>query len=257
MLYANKVQRASLSCAALLLVLAAAGVSRAAGQLPSAQEVIDRYVEAIGGRAAIEGHTSSHARGSIEIVGQGLTGEMELWAAAPDRMLVRVTFPAAELESTTGYNGEIGWSMDAMTGERVLQGGELTQLVDEADYYGDLHLAENFSEMELVEQTEFNGQAAYKLRLVYQSGREVFEYFAVESGLLIGQEGPQESIMGSMNVVSAFDDYQQVRDVLVPMSLEQDLSGLQTYRVSIESMELDNVDPAVFDLPASIQALIR
>lgn len=255
--HAAKALRASVSFAVLLLVLADGGVSSATGQLPSAREVVDRYVEAIGGRAAIEGHTSSHARGSVEIVGQGLTGTMEIWAAAPDSTVVNVSFPAAGIESMTGYNGEVGWSVDPMTGERLLQGGELTQLVDEADYYGDLHDAEDFLEMEVVEQSAFNGTAAYKVRLVYQSGREIFEYFDVESGLMIGQEGPQESIMGSMHVVTTLGDYRQVEDVMVPMSLEQSLSGLQTVRVSIESVEFDTVDATAFELPASIQALIR
>lgn len=257
MSHATRGLRACVSCVVLILLISVGAPVRAAGQLPSAQEVIDRYVEAIGGRAAIEGHTSSHAQGSIEIVGQGLTGTMEIWAAAPDKTLVTVSFPAAGIESKTGYDGEVGWSVDPMTGERLLQGGELTQLVDEADYYGDLHDAEDFDVMEVVEQTEFNGQTVYKLRLVYQSGREVFEYFDVESGLMVGQEGAQESIMGSMNVVTTLGDYQQVGDLLVPMSLEQDLSGLQTVRVSVESATFDSVDPAVFALPAAIQALMR
>lgn len=247
----------SLAITAVLFALAVTGVPATASQLPSAREIIDRHVEAVGGREAIEGHSSSHASGTIEIVGQGLTGSMDIWAAAPDKTVVAVSFPAAGVENRTGFNGEVGWSVDPMTGERILQGGELQQLVDEADYYGDLHDPEKFAAMETVEQVEFDGRPAYKVRLEYLSGREVFEYFDVETGRMIGVEGAQESIMGSMNVVTTLDEYTQFDDIMVPTRMTQVLGGLQTVRVSIDAVELDSVDPAVFELPAAIQALIR
>ena len=229
----------------------------AGGELPAARDVIDRHIEAIGGRDAIQDHTSSYARGSIEVVGQGLVGTMEIFAAAPNHTLVIVDFPAVGVESRTGYNGEVGWSIDPMTGERLLQGGELQQLVDEADYYGDLHAPEKFTSMETVDQVEFDGRPAYKLELVHTSGRHVLEYFDVETGRLIGVEGPQESLMGTMNAVTTLGEYQSFGDLMVPTSMYQDLGGLQTIRVTIEAVELDNVDPAVFALPPAIEALRR
>lgn len=234
-----------------------AGGQQAAAELPAAREVIDRHIEAIGGRAAIEGHSSSHARGAIEVVGQGLMGTMEIYAAAPDSTLVIVDFPAVGVESRTGYNGEVGWSIDPMTGERLLQGGELQQLIDEADFYGDLHAPEKFSSMETVGQVEFGGRQAYKLELVHTSGRNVTEYFDVETGHMIGVEGPQESLMGTMNAVTTLSEYQSFGDLMIPTSMLQDLGGLQTIRVTIEAVELDSVDPAVFALPPAIEALVR
>lgn len=242
---------------ALALAFSGAVAAASPAQQPTAREVIDRHIEAVGGREAIESHSSSHASGTIEIVGQGLFGEIDIWGAAPDKMLVTVNFPDLGVESRTGYDGEVGWSVDPMTGERLLAGGELQQLVDEADYYGDLHDAGKFSEMENLGEVDFDERVAYKLRLVYLSGREVFEYFDIETGRMIGVEGAQESIMGSMNVVTTLGEYQQFGDVMVPTLTVQQFGPLQTVRVSIQSVELDNVDAAVFDLPPAIQTLIR
>jgi len=243
--------------AAVALAISTAVAAAATSQLPSAREVIDRHVEAVGGRAAIESHSSSYATGTIEIVGQGLFGEISIWGAAPDKMLVEVNFPDLGVESRTGYDGEVGWSVDPMTGERLLAGGELQQLTDEADYYGDLHAADKFSEMENLGEVDFDDRVAYKLRLVYLSGREVFEYFDVESGRMIGVEGAQESIMGSMDVVTTLSEYQQFGDVMVPTVTVQQFGPLQTVRVSIQQVEMDSVDPSVFDLPPAIRTLIR
>jgi hypothetical protein len=253
----RQVQGLFVVVAAMLVTPATSVPALQESALPSAREVIDRHVEAIGGREAIEAHSSSYASGTIEIVGQGLVGEMEIYAAAPDKTLVSVRFPAAGIENRTGYDGEVGWSIDPMTGERLLQGGELQQLVDEADYYGDLHDPAKFSAMETVEQVDFDGRPTYKVRLVYESGREVFEYFEVGSGRMVGVEGVQVSIMGSMNVITTLDEYQQFDDLFVPTLMLQDLGGLQTVRVTIQTVELDAVDPEVFELPAAIRALIR
>lgn len=242
--------------AALLLVGASGTAASFPQQLPSAQEVIERHIEAVGGRAAIEAHSSTHVAGIIEVVGQGLVGQVTIHGAAPDLTVVTVSFADVGVESRTGYDGEIGWSVESMMGERVLQGVELQQLVDEADFYSDLHEAAKFSSMETIEIVDFAGRPSYKLEFIYLSGREVTEYFNVENGLLSGVEGIQESIMGPMNVVTTLGEYQQFDDVLVPTLIVQELGPGQTVRISIQSVEHDRVDPSVFELPAAIKALI-
>jgi hypothetical protein len=225
--------------------------------LPAATELIDRHVAAIGGREAIEGHTSSRVTGSLEIVGQGLVGEMTVYAAAPDKTLLIVSFAAAGIESRTGYDGTVGWSIDSLMGERLLHGGELAQISDESDFHADLHAPEKFTSMETIGLTELAGQQAYKVRLVHAvSGREIFEYFAVDSGLMIGTEGVQESLMGSINVVTEVHDYQPFGNLLVPTRILQQIGPGQSVVATIEDVELDTVDPAIFELPAAIKALI-
>jgi len=242
---------------AALVMVAPRGSVAVAQELPDAADVIDRHLEAIGGRDAIAAHTSSKATGSLELLGQGLYGTLAIYAAAPDKNLITINFPDVGMESHVGYDGNVGWSWDTMTGERLLQGGELQQLVDEADYYSDLHDPEQFESIETVEAVAFAGRETYKLRLVYKSGRETFEYFDIETGRMVGTEQVQESMMGSMNVSTVIEDYQQFDDVFAPTRIIQEVGPGQTLAVNIETIEFDTVDPTVFDLPAAIQALIR
>ena len=253
------IHRLSAAAAAVLfLVASAAGaIPLLAQELPPAQEVIARYVEAIGGAEAIQGHSSTHGRGTMELLGQGIRGEVQIYAASADKSLLVVSFADLGIEIRTGYNGEVGWSTDPMTGERILQGDELQQIIDESDYYADLHDPSKFQSMETVEMTEFAGRSTYKVRLVYNSGRESFEYFDVESGRLVGQEGVQHSLMGAINVRTFASEYQQFGDILVPTKIVQELGPGQTVQLTILLIEYDNVDPSTFALPASIEALIR
>ncbi len=246
-----------LPAALSLALLVGSAVGAPAAQLPGPREVVDRYVDAIGGRDAILEYSSSMATGNLEIVGQGLSGSMTIYGAAPNNTLVVVDFAALGIESRTGYNGEVGWSTDAMTGPRLLQAGELLQLAEEADFYSDLHESEVIASMEVLEQVEFAGKSTYKLQIAYASGRETFEYYDVDTGLRAGAEGIQETLMGSLNVVTIVEDYQQFGSVMVSTRMTQEFGPGQTVLVTIERVEFGNVDPEIFALPVEIQALLR
>ena len=249
------VRRVPAAMALVLLVGSAVGAP--AAQLPTAREIVDRHVDAIGGRDAILGHSSSMAAGSLEVVGQGLSGSMTIYGAAPSNTLVIVDFAAMGMVSRTGYNGEVGWSTDPMTGPRLLLSGELQQFADESDYYSDLHESDAIASMETLEQVEFAGHATYRLKVVYSSGREAFEYYDVDTGRRAGTEGVQESLMGILNVVTVLEDYRQFGNVMVPTRMTQEFGPGQTVVVTIEQVEFGNVDPEIFALPAEIQALLR
>ncbi len=244
-----------LSAAVALAVLPAA--TAYAQDLPTAADVVARYVEAIGGRAAIESYTSLRSTGVVEVVGQGLVGDLEVYMAAPDKAVHTVSFSAVGVETRVGYDGEVGWSIDTMMGERLLTGGELEQLVNESDFYSDLHDPSRFSQMETVGSEEFDGKSAHKVKLVYQSGQERFEYFDAETGLMIGVEGVQDTMMGSINVVTYLRDYRDFGGVLRPAVMLQEMGPGQSLQLTVEMVEYDTVDPAVFELPAAIQALRR
>ena len=52
-------------------------------------------------------------------------------------------------------------------------------------------------------------------------------------------------------------EYKQFDDIMVPTKIVHELGPGQTVQLTISSMEYDNVDPSMFALPASIEALIR
>lgn len=225
-------------------------------ELPSAEEIIADYLGAIGGAEAIRAHSSVQARGTMEMVGQGMEirGEVRMYGAAPNKSLLVMSFPDEGFETKMGYNGEVAWALDPMTGGRFLQGDELQQIVDEADYYSELHDPSKFQSLETLGLTEYAGRAAYQVKLVYISGREVFEYFDEENGLLLGVENPKRySQTGETNARTLFSEYQQFGDMMVPTTLIQVLGSGEAVQIKFTAFEYDNVDPSIFDLPASIR----
>lgn len=91
---------------ALALALRAAGAR--ADITPQAQAVVDRYLEATGGRAAFAADTALHFQ--YRVRAEGMAGRLEQWVVAPDRILeIEQLGP---LRRRAGYDGRQGWRTD-------------------------------------------------------------------------------------------------------------------------------------------------
>jgi hypothetical protein len=112
--------RSILALLAALPVLSAAPA--AAGITPVAQRIVDRYVEATGGRMALEAESSFHLKGELSSI--GLKGTYEAWIQMPDRMVEVVSL--GSLQVRTGINGDQAWRTDlSLQNLQMLNGREL------------------------------------------------------------------------------------------------------------------------------------
>ncbi len=75
---------------------------------PGARRVVERYLEAIGGRRAFESQRSIYVRGKISAF--GMSGSVSAWHQRPDRRLTR--FELGPLVLAEGFDGTIGWRTD-------------------------------------------------------------------------------------------------------------------------------------------------
>ena len=233
----------------------AASSATPSAPLPAARQVIDRYLKAIGGREAFLKRTSSHAKGTFEIASAGLRGDMEVYAAKPNRSLISITFPGVG-SMTSGYDGTVGWSIDPSMGPMLLEGEQLEQRRIDADFFATLHEEKNFKSMETQELTEFEGRKAYKLKLVRHSGDEQTEYFDAETGLMLGSVVTRDTPMGPIDATSVIAEYKDFGGVKIPTRVTQRMLAGQEIVLTIATVEWDAVDPSVFDLPAEIKPLV-
>ena len=187
--------------------------------------------------------------------GQGIVGDMEVFAKRPDKTLMKVNIPGIG-EVVQGYDGKIGWSVNPVTGPMLLEGKMLEEFREQASFDVDLHDESEFKSMETVEKTVFDGKPCYKLKLVRVSGKEVTEYFEVETGLLAGSTQTQETALGPVVVTGSVSDYKKFGDTLFATKLTQKLGPL-TQLMTLESMEFNTVPDSVFELPETIKTLAK
>jgi hypothetical protein len=241
--------------AALALALAAPALAPAQEALPPADELIDRYVDALGGRDAILSKEGSRSVGTFNLPAAGIEGTLEVLSSTqPTRVRTRIEIPGlGTVES--GYTGEVGWSVDPNLGPRLLEGLELAAAMEGSNPEASLRDASFFESRETAELTEMNGEACYRVHLVWKSGRESDDCYSTETGLLVATVANQQSPMGEIEVVTTMDDYQDFGGILTPTRMTQQMLGQQQI-FTVEEVEYLEPDAAVFDPPAVIQTLI-
>ncbi len=235
-------------------LLAHAAGAPAQEALPPAAELIDRYVAEVGGRDAILARDNSRATGRFEMPAAGIQGTMIVQSAS-GRTLTEIEIPGIG-RIRSGYDGEVAWSIDPNLGTRVLEGRESESMRENANPLSAVRDVSLFSVRETVELTEMGGEACYRVRLVWNSGRETFDCYSVDTGLLVGQVSTQESPMGAIETVSLLSDYQEAGGLLMPRRMEQRAFG-QVQLVVIDTLEYGVVSPDAFELPDAIRTLLQ
>ena len=246
-----------LSCAiAVAFVLAHGAVPATQAQkLPTAREIVDRFVKASGGEAALQAIKSMRVKGTFSIAGQSLSGNLDMMSARPNKLLMRVSIPAiGTIEE--GFDGKIGWSIDPLQGPSLVTDRQLSERADEAWFDGELHKDDYIKEMSVVGREVLDKRDVYRLKVVTLRGNEQFELYDAENGLQVAVEASRDTPLGIVPSVVLMKEYQKFGAVLMPTKVVQRVLG-QEHIFTFTSYEFDGVPPNTFDLPPTIKALIK
>lgn len=241
---------------ALALLLSTAPFTAAQEALPKAETILDRFVEATGGRAAFEKHHNEVMHGSMELTGRGVKGTITVYQAEPDKIRAVIDIEGVgKIES--GSNGEVAWENSALQGPRVKQGIEKTDAFRDARFNAALYWRELYTKAETTGVDTVNGQECYKVVLTPKEGKPVTNFFDKKTGLLLKTETTRTTQMGDISAEILAEDYRKEGDIVAAHKLVNKFAG-QEFQILVEKLEF-NVDLAKneFDLPDDIQALLK
>jgi carboxyl-terminal processing protease len=223
--------------------------------LPSGADLVARYVAAIGGADAWRALTSVRATGTTELPAQNLRGTFETISARPMHAVVRMELAGiGKVES--GFNGEVGWTLDPLVGPSLVTGGPLAEMKNDAHFDAALHPPDLVASITTAARVEFDGRPAFKARVIYTGGQERDEFFDVDSGLLLGSEAISDTPMGKVPVRIVLRDYKAFGAVTQPTRMIQSSMGFDQHFV-VESIDLNTVKPGTLEPPAVIRAMIK
>ncbi len=233
----------------VFLVLSAITLAFGQDKAPTVDQIIDKYVQAIGGKAAVEKQTSRVGKGTFEVPAFGANGTIEVYAKAPNK-----TFSVINIDGfgvvQQGFTGTAGWSSDPQSGMRDLSGSELAAAKLDAEFYRDIKLKELYPKMELKGKEKLASGEAYVLVATPASGSPETLYFDVQSGLLVRQDGKRESPQGALNIQVLFEDYKEVDGVKVPFTIKQNSDAISFVIRLSEIKHNVTIDDAKFNKPS-------
>jgi hypothetical protein len=226
-----------------------------AEKFPAVDEILNRYAEAAGGKRALEALQTRVTEATLlrpKLVNpSGKPVAVQIYQKAPNKLLWIIT-GADGNPVYQGYNGKVGW-IKGPTFQRELTPSELPQVVQQADFYKELDLKDQFPALKVVDKQKVGDRDAYVLEGVNSGGNSEQLFFDTQTGLLVRRILFNKTWLGPDPLQTDYLDYREVDGVKLPFTIETaylDNSHLNTTRKFSQIKHNVPVDDAKFDPPS-------
>jgi photosynthetic reaction center cytochrome c subunit len=188
--------------------------------LPSVDQILANYVEALGGEQSIRKVTSRVITGT-QMIPSGPGGQI-LVPAAVERLqkapnLVVNNYRTPTYAISDGFDGTTAWAMSPQGRVSEPMGIDQGRAQREADFYLPLDLKRQYTKMEVTGVQQVNNRDAYVVVGTPQGDLPERLYFDALTGLLLRKETALPTAVGDSLFQVNFDDYRETNSgVKVP-----------------------------------------
>ena len=217
------------------------------GSIPSLDEVFNKYVQALGGAAALNAVTSRVVKGTLDVVGVSRGGTFESYIVAPNKAL-NILQPGPKETIRVGYNGRIGWEQTP-AGVRTLKGAELHAVQYDSDYYKILNLKTAYSKLTLVGMSKIGYRDVYVIDMQPASGNADRLFVDAQTYLPVRMNAMRTHKGDPAPVEIYYDDWREVEGLKLPHVITH---SFQKRTITLTVKELKNnlpVDAKIFERP--------
>jgi hypothetical protein len=226
-----------------------------ADPLPSAESVLDRYVQVTGGKQAYEKRKSEIAHGTLEYASLGIKGSITRYAAEPDKYYASMDIEGLG-KVEMGVNGQVAWENSVLLGPRVKSGVERAEAIREGRLDSAVNWRKLYPKVEIAGIETIDGQECYKVVMTPAEGQPITGYYQKKSGLQVKLTTVAASQMGDIPVEMLASDYKNFGGILEPAKVIQK-AGPQEFTITLERVEVNpDIPPEQFALPAEVRQLV-
>ncbi len=215
--------------------------------LPALDTILDHYVTAMGGKAALDAVATRTFKGSLDL-GGGRVLPLEIHQKAPDRYLQSLTTPRGAL--VQGFDGRTGWNA---RGGKVspMEARELADVRKDADLRFPAHIKERFDKLTVLNRESVDGHEAYVVAAKRTDGSREILSFDAATGLLARRLTFDTTVLGRTSEETTYQDYRSVDGLMVPFKLitrSPHAAQTTTFSEIKQGVPLEDI---VFQMPAS------
>jgi tetratricopeptide (TPR) repeat protein len=215
------------------------------GSLPTVDELLAKYVEALGGAAAVKAVSSRVIKGSVDVIGKMRGGKFESYAQTPNKIVTLIDTQPMGF-SRVGFNGRNGW-IRTSAGIRTLKGPELSLLLRDASFYGLVTMKNDYAKITLAGKSKIGYREVFVLDLQPAAGAVHRVYFDAQTYLPV-RVNTVAMLMGTAAQVEMYlDDWRAVDGVKYPFSVSQRFPGLMLLFNVSEIKHNVEIDAKMFD----------
>ena len=239
---------------AALLVL---GADAAAAQ--TVDEIVDKTITALGGRAAHAKITTRTASGDITLttpVGD-IKGTIEIMNARPNksRTVIKADLTSlgvGQLTVDQRFDGKTGYAMDTLQGNRDITGNQLDNMRNSSFPNPLLAYKDNGTSASLAGKDKVGDRDAFVIVFEPVTGSAVRQYIDAETYLplraVVKTDVPQ--LGQTVEQTSDFSDYRDVDGIKMPFEIRSS-SSVQNFTIKLNKVEHNGkIDESLFSKPA-------
>jgi hypothetical protein len=183
---------------------------------PTAEQILTRYTEALGGAAAIEKLKTRSMKGSW-LTSTGITLGYEVYQTAPERIYTILNTPR-QGTIERGFDGHVGWEK-SQRGLRDLEDREVFLLMRYPDLFKDIKLQGQFTRISFSRRDTIDGNEVYLLSGLGIDGKGERLYFDTKTGLLLRRITSMRTMVGLIPEQIDFADYRDVGGLKLPFTI--------------------------------------
>ena len=238
-------QRSPLSLPALPLQLSSTVSPSPISPLPAVDEILNKYLAAVGGKAATDRIKTLVVKGTTTI----FSGQVVAYAAEqsiPDKG--RETFALETLteRNCTGdsrceyervINGPQGW-LKSGGGVQEFVGQQLADQKLSFPLFGILRLRDQYSSFRVFGRERIDDRDVYVVSAVRSDNKSERLYFDVESGLLRRRTSYIRTVIGTIPQQTDLEDYREVNGVKLPFIIKMAFADLGSLPITRKFTEI-------------------
>ncbi len=241
----------------LMFVLVLTSLPTLSARTQSADEVVEKYLAALGGRPALAKLTSRKGVGTVTIgtPNGDLPGTIETYSKAPNKSRALLTldlsaFGASEMMTLDQrFDGTTGWALSPMQGDQQITGNQLENMKNNSFPSPLLTYKETGTKVELLPQETVGGKTYIVLQIAPKTGSASKAYINPAT-YLIERMVAKVTVpdAGEVEQTSELSDYRVVDGVQVPFVVFNS-SPLQSVRITLKTVEHNiALDDAMFSV---------
>jgi len=230
------------------------GFTAAALSAQTADEVIEKYIQAKGGREKIKAVKSLRFTATMSM-GQGMSAPVVMELVPPGHK-VRMEFTLQGMTGVQAYDGANGWQVMPFLGKtdpEALSGDDLKDIKENADLIeGPLFdYKAKGHKVEYLGKGDLEGTPVHKLKLTQKDGDVSTIYLDADSYLELKDEAVRNVRGQATDVENSFGNYKQVDGLTLAYSIETKIKGAPAPQtITVDKVEVNPDIPAGrFDKP--------
>jgi len=210
----------------VVLTLATLAILAISASAQTADEIVARYIKAIGGMEKIQAINTLRRSGKFKG-----GGGFEAAILQDNKRLnsVREEFSLQGMTGINAYDGKTGWKIEPWGGKKdpeSLGEEEMKSILEDSDFDGPLvNYRQKGIKVEFVGKDEFEGTDTFKLKVTRPNGDVYFYYLDTDSYIPIKFDTKRTVRGAEREYETALGDYKEVAGWYLPYSIESNVKG--------------------------------